>query len=385
MRPHKDEEATDSVRDDEGRDRKRDKIKDKVAAGIGIAAGAIGLGAAVSSREGKEDDQGERSPTKTRRGSDEDRRRDSDGSEGRGSKSTKSTAPRDSDPVIVEPARERERERLTEERPADLDRDKTRDRDRRAAEAALTVEPVSDPSREQSTSGEDVKRSSRFRRRRASSAFNPNDAAGILALKAKLSANEDKEKVDEQPVVKPPSPQRRSPPTEVLTESPVDETALVPVEDDPRGRELVPQDEKQVRVVSPPRDDKGRKPVKGILKNPKTQFPEDPNPIREGVAPHKDDKTKANVPTGARWTKINRQLVNPEALTIGKERFEVRENFVIVLRVLSKEEIQAYATATSQLRGMYSSSRSHQVRFIADDGWSLQNGDAETTRRIKRK
>ncbi|GKU08644.1 unnamed protein product [Fusarium langsethiae] len=31
-------------------------------------------------------------------------------------------------------------------------------------------------------------------------------------------------------------------------------------------------------------------PLKSILKQPKDSFPEDPNPIREGVAPHKDDK-----------------------------------------------------------------------------------------------
>lgn len=73
--------------------------------------------------------------------------------------------------------------------------------------------------------------------------------------------------------------------------------------------------------------------------------------MREGVAPHKDDKKLKEVPVGARWTKINRKVVNPEALTIGKERFEVRDDFIIVLRVLNKEEIQAYANATTVLRG----------------------------------
>ena len=43
--------------------------------------------------------------------------------------------------------------------------------------------------------------------------------------------------------------------------------------------------------------------------------------------------------------------MNPEALTIGKERFEVRDNFVIVLRVLDRDEINAYAAATQVLRG----------------------------------
>ncbi|VUC35069.1 unnamed protein product [Clonostachys rosea] len=58
-----------------------------------------------------------------------------------------------------------------------------------------------------------------------------------------------------------------------------------------------------------------------------------------------EDRVKVP-PEGARWTKIAREIVNPEALTVGRERFEVRGDSVIVMRVLSKEEIQAYATAT---------------------------------------
>ncbi|KAK6062727.1 hypothetical protein SCUP515_13088 [Seiridium cupressi] len=94
-----------------------------------------------------------------------------------------------------------------------------------------------------------------------------------------------------------------------------------------------------------------QKPVKDILKQPKARFFEEETPIREGAAPHKDDLTKKDIPPGARWTKINRKTVSPEVLTIGRERFEERDDFVIVLRVLSKEEIQTYATATAQLQG----------------------------------
>jgi hypothetical protein len=180
-----------------------------------------------------------------------------------------------------------------------------------------------------------------------------------VALKAQLAAKENRtEERSDQPErtsapVRERSPGRRSPPAEE-----VEKYALVPAAKDDgegRGRELAApeQDERQVRVVSPPRDKDDKKPIKGILKPPKPQFPEEPNPIREGVAPHKADKSKADVPPGARWTKISRALVNPDALTIGKERFEVRDDFVIVLRVLSKEEIQAYATATAQLRGEF--------------------------------
>jgi len=57
------------------------------------------------------------------------------------------------------------------------------------------------------------------------------------------------------------------------------------------------------------------------------------------------------IPPGARWTKIRRSLINPEALIEAKERFEERQDFVIVLRVLSKEEIQKLAEKTRVIRG----------------------------------
>lgn len=124
---------------------------------------------------------------------------------------------------------------------------------------------------------------------------------------------------------------------------------------DPRGREiaLIGADERTVRVVSPPREKDDGKPIRGILKQPSERFPEERNFVREGAAPHKDDKRAKDVPNGAKWTKISRKIVNPEALTVGKERYEVRDDFVIVLRVLNKEEIQAYAAATQVLRGMF--------------------------------
>ncbi|KAL3468628.1 hypothetical protein BJX64DRAFT_282784 [Aspergillus heterothallicus] len=90
-------------------------------------------------------------------------------------------------------------------------------------------------------------------------------------------------------------------------------------------------------------------PPKGILKPPRDKFPEEPNPVREGVAPLKDAHKKG-IPPGARWTKIDRRLVNPAALQAGQERFEERPEYVIVLRVLSKEEIQAYAVKTQEIR-----------------------------------
>jgi hypothetical protein len=93
-------------------------------------------------------------------------------------------------------------------------------------------------------------------------------------------------------------------------------------------------------------------PAKGILKPPKEKFPEEPNPIREGVAPLKNTDLKG-VPSGARWTKIDRRLVSPAALEAGNERFEEQADYVVVLRVLKKEEIQEYALRTTELRGWY--------------------------------
>jgi len=116
------------------------------------------------------------------------------------------------------------------------------------------------------------------------------------------------------------------------------------------------------------------KPIKGILKQPTPQFPEDPEPFLEGVAPQKYDASKIDIPKWARWTRISRKLVNPEALTIGKERFEVRDDFVTVLRVLSKEEIQEYADATAVLRER----RRQEWSKKTVDNWVMA-ADAETT------
>ena len=66
------------------------------------------------------------------------------------------------------------------------------------------------------------------------------------------------------------------------------------------------------------------------------------------------DANKNGIPPTARWTKIDRRLVNPAALEAGNERFEERPEFVIVLRVLTKEEIQAYALKTQEIRGKLS-------------------------------
>jgi hypothetical protein len=134
------------------------------------------------------------------------------------------------------------------------------------------------------------------------------------------------------------------------------------LDDERRTRDNNADEGKQLRVVSPPRERGDEKPLKSILRQPRAAFPEDPSPVREGVAPLKDAK-KDGVPPDARWTKISRKLVNPEALEAGKERYEAREDFVIVLRVLSRDEVQGYAEVTQRIRGSYHSFPSPYLLF----------------------
>jgi hypothetical protein len=105
---------------------------------------------------------------------------------------------------------------------------------------------------------------------------------------------------------------------------------------------------KSVTIVTPPKEPQPA--VKGILRKPTAKFPEEPEPIREGVAPHKDALKGKDIPIGARWTRIDRRLVNPQALEEAKERFEERMDCVIVLRVLTKSEIQKLADRTKKIR-----------------------------------
>lgn len=166
--------------------------------------------------------------------------------------------------------------------------------------------------------------------------FNPKDPMDLKALKEAL-ATKEATKSDSSPGLG------------------KDDAELRPRSSgkDDRGRSADPIGSRQLRVVSPPREKSMEKPIKGILRQPRDKFPEDPMPIREGVAPHKDAK-KDGIPPDARWTKISRRLVNPEALERGNERYEARDDFVIVLRVLTKDEVQAYANVTQVIRGMSS-------------------------------
>ncbi|RCI08601.1 hypothetical protein L249_4739 [Ophiocordyceps polyrhachis-furcata BCC 54312] len=353
---------------DAGADRERSRLRDKVAAGLSVAATAVGLASPIVKDDGARE-PGLREPRR-RRSPDEGRDRWNDaadtplsGTEREPGRAGGSSSLRDeprlhpgaSDRLRRESETAADRVRrdadavaatISHRRDPDVaDRHRrdpeVADRHRRDPEATALVEAVASPS-----DSEDGRRAPR--RHRASAVFNPNDASDLRQLKEELAARDvsDKGNEDKQQVVSEERQASRSP-------SPTKRRGS---DDSSRSRELAlttapAATTKQVRVVSPPRDKAEERPLKGILKQPRASFPEDTNPIREGVAPHKEDKKLKEAPPGARWTKIDSKLVSPEALRVGTERFEVRDDFVIVLRVLSKEEIQTYAAATLALRG----------------------------------
>ena len=109
--------------------------------------------------------------------------------------------------------------------------------------------------------------------------------------------------------------------------------------------------ERQPRVVTPSNEEKPAPPPapKGILRKPREKFPEHPDMVREGVAPHKE-MPKKDVPPNARWTKINRKLVNPEALEQDGIRFNEYVDHVIVLKAMDLEEIEKYTRKTAEIR-----------------------------------
>ncbi|KAJ6076762.1 hypothetical protein N7499_008743 [Penicillium canescens] len=109
---------------------------------------------------------------------------------------------------------------------------------------------------------------------------------------------------------------------------------------------------RQTVTIGPPaqEDANATIPPKGILQPQRESFPEGPNPLSEGDPPFEQAHKKDLLPDQW-WTKIDRRLVSPAALRAGHELFEERTDAIVVLRVLSKEEIQAYAAKTLELSG----------------------------------
>lgn len=344
------------------------RLKENLKAGLGIAASAVGLGQ-VSNKGGKTE-RGDGEPTRERADrkdrKDKERHRreredenapvfssdDDDEVEVISARANDRYRPRDK-VYVSKDRRGRERDRIeSTERPSDAATSGSRDRRGRDGGDADADNGPKQGSRD--TSQPDGESEKRHKKGRLPS-FNPNDAEDLDEIKQELANMKVYDKDDDGErvvVVEPPSDPNQA-------ERGRRERSISSGRDPSTSgrRDVVPSPEgKSVRVVSPPPRDRERsetKPIKGILKQPRPRFPEDPNPIREGVAPHKNDEKLKSAPPGARWTRISRKIVNPTALNHLQERFEVRDDFVIVLRVLSREEIEDYATLTATLRGKF--------------------------------
>jgi hypothetical protein len=107
-------------------------------------------------------------------------------------------------------------------------------------------------------------------------------------------------------------------------------------------RVKITEEEPRVDAKLPP-----GKQGQSILKQPRESFPIKPLFPREGVAPK---YIRHGIPHNARWTKISRHLVCPEALESGKERFETRDDCLIILRVLTREDIEQYRNLTRWMK-----------------------------------
>lgn len=110
---------------------------------------------------------------------------------------------------------------------------------------------------------------------------------------------------------------------------------------------------RKVVAVEPPDSKESAASPKGILKTPRERFPEEPNPVREGMAPLKDAHLKSSSLV-TQLTKIDRRLVSPQALEAGNEQYEERFDYVIVWRALSQIELEDYAAKTQEIRGKIS-------------------------------
>lgn len=365
-------------------ERKDHRTRESLAATLSLAAAsALGLSAAAQNKEGDRDERDE-PPRRARDDSDEERRRRrrADDRESR-DKVYSREGGRDS------PPRERESEyrRDPKDRKDSMSSQSPPQEKRTSPPLSNGGRPrhetVDHPKEEKlknrarsysgSTQSSDSSLGDRDRRNRKdkertraepptpttpSAAFNPKDTMDLRALKEQLNRQDGSKESKRQSIAS--MAVAGAVPLMSSREKDYD------TREDGRGRrdlidETQPprelrEPQHQIRVVSPPRETQlsktEEKPVKGILRTPREKFPEDPTHIREGVAPLKDAK-KDGVPPNARWTKISRELVNPAALEAGKERYEEDPDFVTVLRVLSKEEIQQYATITESIRGMY--------------------------------
>ncbi len=76
------------------------------------------------------------------------------------------------------------------------------------------------------------------------------------------------------------------------------------------------------------------------------QYQHSPRP-HSRLAPDSKGQT---IPLDATWTKVDRKLVSPEVLETAGVRYEARPNFVAVLGILTREEIEDFARKSFQVR-----------------------------------
>lgn len=75
-----------------------------------------------------------------------------------------------------------------------------------------------------------------------------------------------------------------------------------------------------------------------------------------GTSPRPDPMTLApdehgnTIPPDAKWTKVTRRLISPEVLDQDRRRYEARPDFVAILGVLSRVEIESLAARSQELR-----------------------------------
>ena len=310
------------------KDTKDHKARDAAVAGLSLAGAALGVKAFKESADDHDDRRRDyddesrrrRDPRDDKDSGERNERRYRENSPLRDSKDRPSALPLE---IVEPPARE-----PNERHGSRSGRDSDPDLLRRPVEGPLNGSAIET---ESSTSDETQQRRSRPRRE-SGPGFNPRNTSDLKALKEAL--NKD-----------PAPPTQQTPPKRRAESMGKDSQALTEIRSD------VQSESGALRILTPAPTGADSKPqVKSILRAPREKFPEDPTPIREGVAPLKDAKKKDGVPPSARWTKISRKLVNPEALELGKERYEAREDFVIVLRVLSRDEVQTYAEVTERIR-----------------------------------
>lgn len=347
-------------------ERREFRGREMLATGLSLASAALGVTAVRNASRDDSKLHGDREGMRRKEIRDETRRHreryeeDSIGSSGRDSQNRDTRSPETGSSRNTKKSLHRREKSMPppSETSSRDSKERARNRDdqsgeytRRQKHAEQRRHPLK-PSQSESSGSEEVttRRRREYRRKDVPSAsplgFNPNDTTDLKALQRALNSQESSEQ------------RGRSRPAKDVVSRTIKETA-----NQSKDRHSSPADEREsqpktekrtLRVVSPPREKvvEEKPPVKGILRQPREKFPEDPAPVREGVAPLKDAK-KDGIPPDARWTKINRRLVNPEALEMGKERYEARDDFVIVLRVLTKEEVQAYADLTQKIRGIY--------------------------------